>query len=67
MGGSAAIRTDDQAAAVPVVFTSVLDERARGLAMGAAAYLVKPIGRAELLGALGDVITTTVGPTEGVT
>ena len=35
---------------------SIVDERARGVALGAAAYLVKPVSRDDLLAAL-----TTVG------
>jgi DNA-binding response OmpR family regulator len=34
---------------------SIVDERSRGLALGAAAYLVKPVRRDELIGALRDV------------
>jgi CheY-like chemotaxis protein len=37
---------------IPVIVVSIVDERARGVAMGAAAYLVKPIRREELLTAL---------------
>ena len=37
---------------IPVVVASILDERPRGLALGAAEYLVKPVGRDELVGAL---------------
>jgi signal transduction histidine kinase/ActR/RegA family two-component response regulator len=37
---------------IPVIVVSIVDERARGVAMGAAAYLVKPIGREDLLSAL---------------
>ncbi len=37
---------------IPVIVVSIVDERARGVAMGAAAYLVKPVGREELLTAL---------------
>jgi CheY-like chemotaxis protein len=33
---------------IPVVIVSVIDERARGLALGAAEYLVKPVVRADL-------------------
>ncbi len=40
---------------IPVIVVSIVDERARGAAMGAAAYLVKPIGREELLTALAAV------------
>jgi signal transduction histidine kinase/ActR/RegA family two-component response regulator len=40
---------------IPVIVVSIVDERARGVAMGAAAYLVKPIGREDLLTALASV------------
>ena len=36
----------------PVVVASIVDDRARGLALGAAAYLLKPVGRDDLLAAL---------------
>jgi DNA-binding response OmpR family regulator len=35
-----------------VIIASIVDERTRGLAAGAGDYLVKPVGREELLGAL---------------
>jgi ActR/RegA family two-component response regulator len=35
-----------------VVVVSIIDERAKGIALGAAEYLVKPIGRDDLLQAL---------------
>ncbi|HEX6249269.1 MAG TPA: GAF domain-containing protein [Nocardioidaceae bacterium] len=47
-----ALRSDPETSEIPVVIVSMVDERARGMAMGAAAYLVKPISRDELLGAL---------------
>jgi signal transduction histidine kinase len=37
---------------IPVVIVSMVDERGAGLALGAAEYLVKPVDRAKLLGAL---------------
>jgi CheY-like chemotaxis protein len=37
---------------VPVVVASIVDDRPRGLGLGAVAYLTKPIGRADLLDAL---------------
>ena len=40
---------------IPVVVVSIVDERSRGVALGAAAYLVKPVGRDDLLGALQSV------------
>jgi CheY-like chemotaxis protein len=43
---------DPATAQVPVVVASIVDDRPRGLGLGAAAYLTKPIGRADLLDAL---------------
>jgi len=37
---------------IPVIVVSIVDERARGAALGAAAYLVKPVSRDALLHAL---------------
>jgi signal transduction histidine kinase/ActR/RegA family two-component response regulator len=37
---------------IPVIIVSIVDERARGAALGAAAYLVKPVSRDALLHAL---------------
>ncbi len=39
-------------AAIPVVIASVVDERPRGLALGADDYLLKPVGRDDLVDAL---------------
>jgi signal transduction histidine kinase/ActR/RegA family two-component response regulator len=52
----AAIKADPATADVPVVVASVLDERAKGLSLGAGAYLVKPVSRDGLLGALDRVL-----------
>ena len=46
------LSVDPSTAAIPVVVVSIVDERQRGLAYGAAAYLVKPVNREELIGAL---------------
>ncbi|MCU1431698.1 MAG: His Kinase (phosphoacceptor) domain protein [Actinotalea sp.] len=46
------LKGDASTSAVPVIIVSILDERARGLALGAAGYLVKPVGRDELVHAL---------------
>lgn len=46
------LKSDPVTAGIPVVITSVVDERPRGLAAGANVYLRKPVGRDELLGAL---------------
>jgi signal transduction histidine kinase len=40
---------------IPVIVVSIVDERSRGTALGAAAYLVKPVSRDALLRALEDV------------
>jgi CheY-like chemotaxis protein len=46
------LKQDPATAGIPVVVVSVLDERPRGLALGAASYLVKPVNRDEVLSAL---------------
>jgi CheY-like chemotaxis protein len=43
------LRERPEVADIPVVVTSMLDERARGLALGATEYLTKPVDRTELL------------------
>ncbi len=56
----AELKADPATAAIPVVIASVVDDRPRGLALGADEYLLKPIRRDELvdalrrLGALGE-------------
>jgi signal transduction histidine kinase/ActR/RegA family two-component response regulator len=47
-----ALKEDPQTAPIPVVVVSIVDERARGAALGAAGYLVKPVSRDDLLGTL---------------
>jgi CheY-like chemotaxis protein len=47
-----ALQADPATADIPVIVVSIVDERARGLAMGARDYLLKPVGRDELRGAL---------------
>jgi signal transduction histidine kinase/DNA-binding response OmpR family regulator len=46
------LKAEPGTAATPVVVVSVLPERGRGFALGAADYLVKPVARADLLAAL---------------
>jgi signal transduction histidine kinase/CheY-like chemotaxis protein len=48
----ARLKADPATADSPVVVVSMLDERGKGLALGAVEYLVKPVGRDELLEAL---------------
>jgi CheY-like chemotaxis protein len=47
-----ALKADPETASAPVVVVTILDERAQALALGAAEYLVKPVGRDDVLGAL---------------
>jgi signal transduction histidine kinase/CheY-like chemotaxis protein len=49
----ARLKADPATADSPVVVVSMLDERSKGLALGAVEYLVKPVGREELIEALG--------------
>jgi signal transduction histidine kinase len=48
----ARLKSDPATAACPVVVVSMLDERGKGLALGAAEYLVKPVAREQVLEAL---------------
>ncbi len=48
----AQLKADPRTAAIPVVIVSVVDDESRGLALGAAAYVVKPYTRAIILNAL---------------
>jgi signal transduction histidine kinase/CheY-like chemotaxis protein len=48
----ARLKADPATAAIPVVVVSMLDDRGRGFALGAAEYLVKPVGKDQLLAAL---------------
>jgi signal transduction histidine kinase/CheY-like chemotaxis protein len=46
------LKADPATASLPVVIVSVIDERGRGFALGAAEYLVKPVERERFLAAL---------------
>ena len=46
------LKTDPQLSGIPVVMITISDERQRGLALGAADYLVKPVDRGRLAGVL---------------
>jgi signal transduction histidine kinase/ActR/RegA family two-component response regulator len=50
-----ALKSDPTTAASPVVVVTMLDERPQALALGAAEYLVKPVGRDDVLRALSRV------------
>ena len=45
----ATLKADETTAHIPVIVVSVVDERQRGLGLGAAAYLIKPVRREELI------------------
>jgi signal transduction histidine kinase/CheY-like chemotaxis protein len=51
------LKADPLTADTPIVVVSVVDERAQGMAMGAAAYLVKPVGREQLVSAVRQAST----------
>ena len=48
----ALLKADQGTSAIPVIIVSMVDERGKGFALGAADYLVKPVGREEVLAAL---------------
>ena len=47
-----ALKSDPVTASAPVVVVTMLDERPQALALGAAEYLVKPVGRDDVLAAM---------------
>jgi signal transduction histidine kinase/DNA-binding response OmpR family regulator len=55
------VKGDETTARIPVVIVSMLDERGKGLALGAADYLVKPVSRDDLLATLRPIIAGPVG------
>jgi signal transduction histidine kinase/DNA-binding response OmpR family regulator len=48
----ARLKADPRTAPIPVIVVSMLDERGRGFALGAAGYLVKPVDKEQLLAAV---------------
>ncbi|MBI3967707.1 MAG: response regulator, partial [Chloroflexi bacterium] len=54
----AQLRSDSRTEAIPVVIVSVVDERSRGLAAGAADYLVKPVSAGQVQSAVRRLSTT---------
>jgi signal transduction histidine kinase/ActR/RegA family two-component response regulator len=60
-----ALKADPETSDIPVVVVSIVDERPRGVELGAAAYLVKPVRREDLLSALtrvGALVVSHSGP-----
>ncbi len=51
------LKRDPATQDIPVVVLSVVQDQERGLRLGAAAYLTKPLNEEQLLGALGRVLT----------
>ena len=60
------LKSDQKTRDIPVIVVSIVDERSRGVALGAAAYLVKPVGREELLTALTSIGTPVQAPQSGL-
>jgi DNA-binding response OmpR family regulator len=52
----ARLKADPLTAECPVIVVSMLDERGKGLALGAADYLIKPVSREAMLDALEAVL-----------
>jgi CheY-like chemotaxis protein/two-component sensor histidine kinase len=57
----AAIKGDPALASIPVVLMSIIEEKNRGYALGAADYLVKPVDRTKLIATLTSICGSTVG------
>ncbi len=60
----AQLKVDPRVRSIPVVVVSVVDDRAHGLALGAAAYLVKPISRQELQDVLATIASRAAAQPE---
>jgi signal transduction histidine kinase/CheY-like chemotaxis protein len=54
-----ALKSEPGTKDIPVIIVSIIDERAHGTALGAAAYLLKPVSRDALLDALAAVGVST--------
>jgi two-component system, NtrC family, sensor kinase len=57
----AAIKGDPELAGIPVVLMSIVDQKNRGYALGAADYLVKPVDRIKLMETLRNICGATAG------
>ena len=56
------LRADSEVSHIPVVLATFLHQRQVGFALGASAYLVKPVDKEMLIAALGSVIVAESGP-----
>ena len=52
----ARLKRDDKTRGVPIVVASTLDERRKGLALGADAYFVKPVSHEQLIATLNSLV-----------
>jgi GAF domain-containing protein/CheY-like chemotaxis protein len=57
----AAIKGDPALASIPVVLMSIVDQKNRGYALGAAEYLVKPVNRTKLVETLTGICGAAAG------
>jgi signal transduction histidine kinase/CheY-like chemotaxis protein len=57
----AAIKGDPTLATTPVILMSIVDQKKRGYALGAADYLVKPVDRVKLVETLTGICGSTAG------
>jgi GAF domain-containing protein/CheY-like chemotaxis protein len=57
----AAIKGDPALTGIPVVLMSIVDQKNRGYALGAADYLIKPVDRVKLVETLTGICGTTAG------
>jgi CheY-like chemotaxis protein len=57
----AAIKGDPELADIPVVLMSIVDQKNRGYALGAADYLVKPVDRTKLVKTLTSICGAAAG------
>ena len=57
----AAIKGDPELAGIPVVLMSIVEQKNRGYALGAADYLVKPVDRSKLVETLTGICGATAG------
>lgn len=60
----AQLKTNPNTATIPVIIISVVDERSRAIAQGAAAYLLKPISRPQFQRVLHQVLTPLSTPSQ---
>jgi CheY-like chemotaxis protein len=57
----AAIKGDPELAGIPVILMSIVDQKNRGYALGAADYLVKPVDRTKLVETLTGICGSAAG------